>query len=225
MRRNSSFVVAAAGLAVSALVGCGKSPAKPLATSSARLADPGPPKPKFGDQTRPPLNLDIKPIEAHDRSPDEWYAALEKLCRPDGHCDRLLVESQLRAAPDAVAKEMSKRCTAARAAGLARVKPFVAQLQALELASRQAVYHGAPGCVVEENNDRAGLAAAEQQLTTFPVTTPEYAGLRESLTTIGACHACDPDFAQKCEEARQQLAEVAKSAAQRPDEFCKIPKN
>jgi hypothetical protein len=225
MRRNFWFVWATVAVSVGAFVGCGKAPAKPLETTSARVVESGPPKPKFGDQTRPPINLDIKPTEAHERTTEEWYAAVDKLCRPDGHCDKLLVESQLRAAPDAVAKEMSKRCSAARAAGLARIKPFVAQLQALEVSSRQEAFHGAANCVVEEATDRAGLAAAEKQLATFPAPTPEYVGLRESLTAIGACHGCEPDFATKCDEARQQLAEVAKSAAQRPDEFCKIPKN
>lgn len=225
MRRNSSSVLPLVVVALGALAGCNKPRGNDLTATSVQLRDPGPPKPKFGDQTRPPINLDVKPVEARDRTPEEWLAAVDKLCGPDGHCDRMLVESQLRAAPAAIAKEMSKRCSVARAAGIARIKPFLAQLQALEAASRQANFHGAPSCAVDEANDRAGLAAAEKQIAAFPETTPEHAGMREALTTIGACHGCDPDFAKQCDDARAQLAALTRSVAERPDEFCKIPKN
>ena len=147
MRRLSLLVVAAL-----ALGGCKKDPPKELSLASARAADTRPSKPKFGDQTRPPVSLQPTMQAPRERTPEEWRTAFDVVCNERGRCDKHLVSAEIQAAPEPMAKELAKRCWDARKASTLRIKAFAAELSAVERTSQAAARLSSPTCIDAPRN-------------------------------------------------------------------------
>lgn len=209
-------------LAVGVLsTGCKKEPPKPLSIASARALETGPAKVKFGDQTRPKVDLSPQMAPPRERTPEEWRAAFDKVCHPDGRCDKYLVSAEIQAAPAPMAKELTQRCWDARKAATLRIQGFAAELTKIEAESRRAPYHGTPGCVDAARKAIGSLAKMEETYKNLDRETPELPELRAALDATGKCHSCEPDHVAQCDTARRLIAEVRKNAAAKQDRYCK----
>jgi hypothetical protein len=202
-------------------VGCKKEAPSPLASTSARAPDPGPPKPKFGDQTRPPVDLRPQIAPPRERTPEEWRSAFEAVCNDTGRCDKYLVSAEIGAAPPAMAKELTQMCWEARKIATTKIKTFAAELAKIEATSRRAPYHGTPSCDEGARGERAALVALESSFGGFDRTTPERGDMRAALDAVGRCHECSPDHLAKCDEAKRLVTALTKTATAKQDVYCK----
>lgn len=215
--RRSALLVAFGLLAA----GCKKDPPKPMSIASARALETGPAKVKFGDQTRPKVDMTPRMAPPRERTPEEWRTAFDKVCHEEGRCDKYLVAAEIQAAPEPMAKELTKRCWDARKAATTRVRSFATELAKIEVESRRAAYHGTPGCVDAARSSNGSLAKMEQTYGKLDPDTPERSDMRAALDAVGKCHACDAEHVSRCDVAKRLILELQRTAAGKQDAYCK----
>ena len=216
MRRPSLLVVA-----VLLAAGCQKDPPQTLALASAAAVATGPAKPKFGDQTRPKIDLAPQMEAPRERTPEEWRTAFDKVCHEEGRCDKYLVSAEIQAAPEPMAKELTKRCWDARKGATARLKVFAADLAKQEQVGRLDTKLSAPGCLDASRSGDHPLGRLEKAYSSADPLTPERPEMRAALNAVGNCQRCDPDHVKRCDEAKKLVLDLMKAATAKQDQYCK----
>lgn len=201
--------------------GC-KAPPPPKVDLSARVVEPGPPQAVFGDQKRPPVDLNAARPEPKLMTPEQFETRFSEACNDRGKCNKYLVAAVIGGAPAPVAKNLTKMCWDLRKTVTGHLRAFATGLGRAEAAARYASYHRTPAnCLEAERNDRAALVALEKDYASFDRETPEAPEMRAALDAVGKCHACDPAHLAACDAAKKAIAVMQKTATAKQDPYCK----